>query len=140
MRKGYVISTFDMVNVADLDLLDQVQQACDEVTVVVLGDDYAERLHGRAPVIPEDERHGLVSALRSTDEVVLCQQEDQLPRRGGPDATLYSDEQALVGKVDVVLTPTRRSASSQLRNALNHQALNHQAHTTSRSNDEDLSA
>lgn len=135
MRKGFVISTFDMVNVADLDLLDQVQQVCDEVTVVVLGDDYAERLHGRAPVIPENERHGLVAALRSTDEVVLCEQEEQLPRRGEADVTLYSDEKGLAGKVDVVLTPTRRSASSQLRNALDHQA-----HTTNRSDDEDLSA
>lgn len=136
-----MISTFDMVNIADLDLLDQVQRVCDEVTVVVLGDDYAERLHGRAPVIPEAERHGLVSALRSTAEVVLCEQDDQLPRRGEPGVTLYSDERALAGKVDVVLTPTRRSASSQLRNALDHRALDHQAHIPNNdSDDEDLSA
>lgn len=117
VRRACVVSTFDMVNVADLDLLDQVRQASDEMTVVVLADEVATALHGRAPVVPERERIDLVAALRDLDQVLLCTHLDQLPGEG---VTLYSDEELLADRVDVLLAPRRRSASGELRRALAH--------------------
>ena len=117
LRKAYVVSTFDMVNIADLDLLRQVRDLSDEMVVAVLGDDEAARLHGRAPVVPESERLGLVRALRGLGDVVLCRSVDEIPSQG---CTVYTDEELLARRADVLLTTTRRSASSQLRNALDH--------------------
>lgn len=117
MRKAYVVSTFDMVNVADLDLLRQVQEKSDEMAVGVLTDELATQLHGRAPVVPQEERLGLVEALRVTDEVVLCGDAEALAREG---FVVYTDEEELAAKVDVVLVPARRSASPELRAALAH--------------------
>lgn len=117
MRTAYVVSTFDMVNVADLDLLEQVRRAADEVVVLVLGDREAARLHGRAPVVPEGERLGLVDALRETAEVRLLRSVDELPARR-EDVAIYTDEPALREVADVLLAPWRRSSSLQLRAAL----------------------
>ncbi|MFC6358102.1 hypothetical protein [Luteococcus peritonei] len=112
------MSTFDMVNIADLDLLAQVRERSDEMVVAVLGDAEATRLHGRPPVVPESERLGLVGALRNLGQVVLCHSIDDIP--SGGEVTVYTDEELLVDRADVLLTPARRSASAELRNALDH--------------------
>ncbi|MGO4956989.1 hypothetical protein ACTQ49_06915 [Luteococcus sp. Sow4_B9] len=119
VSSAWFVSTFDMVNVADLDLLRQAREVSDDVTVAVLGDAEAERLHGRAPVVPEQERLGLVQALRITKEVVMCRSITELPVKGG-DQVLLTDEEGLADLADVILIPQRRSASPQLRAALAH--------------------
>lgn len=114
MRKAYVVSTFDMLNVQDLDLIDQVKGVSDEVVVAVLGDDEVTRLHGRPPVVPEQERLGLVQALRDMGETVLCESVDELPA----DGAVYTDEQGLATKADVLLLARRKSSSPELLRAL----------------------
>lgn len=111
------LSTFDMVNVADLDLLEQVLGGGEPVMVAVLGDDLVTRLHGRNAVVPEAERLELVSNLRITGDVMLVTDLDQAT---GPDWRLVTDEESLADVADEVITAHRHSASPELLNALAH--------------------
>lgn len=115
MRKACVVSSFDMLNIADLDLLGQVSARCDEMVVAVLSDELVDRLHGRPAVVPEAERLELVRCLRATGEVRLVTSLDEFDVH-----PLFSDEEALAAHVDELLEPTRRSASPELLSALAH--------------------
>lgn len=114
MRRTFLLSTFDMVNIADLDLLRQAAGDGGEVVVGVLSDELVEQLHGRPAVVPDHERLELVSNLRVTEEVVLVKSLDHLPA----DARIVTDEPALADRADEVLEPARRSASPELLAAL----------------------
>ena len=114
MSKAYVVSTFDMVNVADLDLLRQVDQRCEEMVIAVLSDELVTSLHGRPAVVPEAERLELVRNLRISDKVLLCTKLDDLPS----DGELLTDKESLAYRASAVLTPARRSASPELLAAL----------------------
>ncbi len=111
------ISTFDMVNVADLDLLGQVIDGDGQVVVAVLSDDLVAQLHGRGAVVPEAERLELVRNLRITDQVVLV---EDLAEVAGREWRVVTDEESLAEVADEVITPNRRSASPELLNALAH--------------------
>lgn len=115
--KACVVSTFDMVNIADLDLLRQAMVDDRPVAVGVLGDQLVTQLHGRGPVVGQDERLELVRSLRVTQEVFLCNDLNDLIER---DWWLLTDEGALAELADELIEPARRSASPELLNALAH--------------------
>lgn len=71
MPTGYVVGTFDLFNVRDLDVICQVRETCARVVVGVLGDDEVQELYGRPPVVPLIERLEIVKHVRGVDDVVV---------------------------------------------------------------------
>ena len=69
MRVGYLVSSFDMLNVGDLDIIRQAQELCAELTVVVLDDDGVTVALGRPPVVPLHERVAIVECVRGITRV-----------------------------------------------------------------------
>lgn len=69
MEVGRLTGAFDLVTVAQLDVIAQARRRCDRLVARVRTDEQVERLEGLAPVMPLDERVRLVAALRDVDEV-----------------------------------------------------------------------
>ncbi|MGI3780984.1 MAG: adenylyltransferase/cytidyltransferase family protein [Janthinobacterium lividum] len=69
MEVGRLTGAFDLVTVAQLDVIEQARGRCDRLVARVRTDEQVERLEGLAPVMPLDERLRLVAALRAVDEV-----------------------------------------------------------------------
>lgn len=70
MSVGYLLSSFDMLNVGDLGVIDRAAMLCDELVVGVLTDEDVEFTMGRPPVIPQGERLELVSHVRGVARAV----------------------------------------------------------------------
>lgn len=119
MAIGYLPSSFDLINVRDLDLISQAVARCSRLIVGVLSDDMVERLSGRRPVVPLVERMALVRHVRGVDEAVV---QDTTQLSGlDLDAVIFTvaDEPAVVDTdCAVVLTATRDTESVILRHAL----------------------
>lgn len=114
---GYLVSSFDLLNVAHLDVIDQAAARCARLVVGVLPDDEVELLTGRPPVVPLSERLALVRHVRGVDEVVEHDLEQH--RALGPDLTLVvAGEDPDTGTEAVVLQPRRHSSSAVLLAAL----------------------
>lgn len=71
MRTGLLVSAFDIVDVADLDVLRQAREECDRLAAGVLTDEIIEPLTGVAPIVPERDRLEIVRALRGVAEAEL---------------------------------------------------------------------
>lgn len=71
MAAGYLACSFDLLNVADLDLIVQSRQRCSWLTVGVYSDEQVVRLNGRPPIVPLAERMALVEHIRGVDAVVV---------------------------------------------------------------------
>jgi cytidyltransferase-like protein len=114
MVVGYLLGTFDMLNVADLDVIAQARARCSHLVLAVHTDEAASRLTGMRPVVPLDERLTLLQHLRGVDEVVVHEQAD-----GSASAAvvfIVRDDEDL--PTAELLTPRRASASIVLRRAL----------------------
>jgi glycerol-3-phosphate cytidylyltransferase len=66
---GRLTGAFDLVTVAQLDVIEQARGRCGRLVARVHTDEQVERLEGLAPVMPLDERVRLVAALRDVDDV-----------------------------------------------------------------------
>jgi cytidyltransferase-like protein len=66
---GRLTGAFDLMTVAQLDVIEQARGRCDRLVARVRTDAQVERLEGLAPVMPLDERVSLVAALRAVDDV-----------------------------------------------------------------------
>lgn len=65
---------FDLVHYGHVCFLEEAKKAGGEnarLVVVVARDSTVERLKGERPVIPEDQRRGVVEALKPVDEAIL---------------------------------------------------------------------
>lgn len=67
---GLLMGVFDLFHVGHLRLIRRAKEECGFLRVAVLSDELAEKLKGRAPVIPLAERMELLAAVRGVDEVV----------------------------------------------------------------------
>lgn len=117
MTVGYLADCFDLLNVRDLDLITQAGERVDRLVVGVYSDDFAQRVLGRRPVVPEQERSALVTHVRGVHQVVV-HAGDATP--DGVDRVFVAadrSETAGAGPVEV-LELRRQSASPQLRAAL----------------------
>lgn len=63
MEHGYIASSFDLLGVADLDLIEQARRRCRTLVVGVFSDEYVRALTGIAPVMSLGERLALVSRV-----------------------------------------------------------------------------
>ena len=68
---GYLAGSFDMLNVAHLDVIGQAGARCDELVLGVFADEQIIELTGRPPVVPLAERAALVSHVRGVTRVVV---------------------------------------------------------------------
>lgn len=79
---------FDLLHVGHLHFLAQARAQADVLVVAVNSDASIRRLKGEArPLVPEEERLAMVSALRCVDHALLCDDDvaDVLIRRLRPD-------------------------------------------------------
>ncbi|MEH3032540.1 MAG: adenylyltransferase/cytidyltransferase family protein [Aeromicrobium erythreum] len=125
---GYASGVYDMFHVGHLNLLRRARAHCRHLVVGVASDAYVQRLKGRPPVVPQDERLDIIGALGLVDEVVVDHSEDKtVAWRARPfDAIFKGDdwrgtprgdalEAAMAGLgVAVVYFPYTRSTSSTL--------------------------
>lgn len=115
MSVGYLAASFDLLNVADLDVIAQAGSRCDGLVVGVFPDQLVEDLTGRPPVVPLSERIALVRHVRGVREAVV--HEPGRARGVGADV-VFSSVDAPAPAGGVVLTPARRTSSAALRAAL----------------------
>lgn len=73
MKEVRVITfgTFDVFHMGHLRILERARTLGDRLIVGISTDELNLRKKGRAPVFPEQERSGIVAALRCVDEVFL---------------------------------------------------------------------
>lgn len=117
MSTGVLISSFDLYNVADLDVLRQAGERCDRLVVAVLTDAGVESLTGLPPVVPEHERLAIVAAVAEVADAILYDPDDVAALK--PDV-LFTD--ASLPLDAEVLFPRERTASEVLRAVLNAHA------------------
>jgi glycerol-3-phosphate cytidylyltransferase len=72
---GRLTGAFDLVTVAQLDVIEQARGRCARLVARVRTDEQVQRLEGLAPVMPLDERVRLVAALRDVDDVDVATDE-----------------------------------------------------------------
>jgi cytidyltransferase-like protein len=112
---GYLPHSFDLFNVAHLDLIASARERCDRLVVAVLADDEVLRRSGRPPVVPLAERLEIVSQVRGVDSVVV---HVEVPGRDEATLLVPQDELASWPAEAVALPAGRTSSSPVLRRAL----------------------
>jgi len=117
MTTGYLASSFDLLNVAHLDVIAQARAQCDELVVAVFSDELAAAVTGRPPVVPLEERMVLVGHVRGVSEVVVHQSPVD-PDLGAELAFTVADQVPPDLTDAVPLVPRRESASETLLAAL----------------------
>lgn len=110
---GYLVDSFDLLNVEHLDLVHQAARLCGSLVVGVVPDEMIIEFLGRPPVIPMEERLELVRQVRTVDRVVR-HAAGTAPQ--GSLRLVASGEQFGVVP-DVVLHARRVTASALLRRA-----------------------
>jgi cytidyltransferase-like protein len=113
MSVGVLVSSFDLLNVGDLDVLRQARQRCDRLIVAVLSDSDVETRTGLPPIVQMSERLAIVQAVRGVDEAVPFDPERLAALQ--PDL-LMTDSSADVG--GEVLMPRRHTSSPLLEAVL----------------------
>ena len=118
MRVTYLVSSFDMLNVGDLDVIRQAKQLCTDLTIVVLVDGPVEESLGRPPVVPLHERKAIVEHVRGVLEVT--DDESVMLRSPGQVFTTRElfDRVAVAHPAAIVIEPGVRTQSTVLRGAL----------------------
>lgn len=75
---GYTAGCYDMFHIGHLNLIKRAKQSCDYLIVGVNADEAMFSYKNKYPVIPEDERMAIISALKYADEVVLVTNTDKM--------------------------------------------------------------
>lgn len=73
-KTGYTTGVFDMFHIGHLNILKRAKEQCDYLIVGVTTDELCFSRKAKHPVIKQDDRMNIVSAIRYVDKVVL--QED----------------------------------------------------------------
>lgn len=71
MSVGYLAGAFDVITVADLDVIGQARALCSRLLVGVVTDDDAERWLGRLPMAPVEERMAVLRHIEGVADVVV---------------------------------------------------------------------
>ena len=67
---GYTTGTFDLFHVGHLNLLERAKEQCEILIVGVSTDELVEEYKKRKPIIPFNERIGIIAALKCVDGVI----------------------------------------------------------------------
>lgn len=127
---GYTTGVFDMFHVGHLNILKRAKEKCEYLIVGVTTDSLCLSMKNKKPIIPEEERVAVVSAIRYVDEVVKQENMDKLSAvknlkadvvfvgsdwKGTPEWEIYEKEFSTVGCDVVYLSHTDGVSSSILR-------------------------
>ncbi len=118
MRVGYLLSSFDMLSVGDLSVIDQARQLCDQLVLGVLIDEEVERTFGRPPIIPLDERIDIVSHVRGVSRAVPHARDTAIEADSVFVCAVHGLWAELTDTVATVVAPLVVTQSRTLRNAL----------------------
>lgn len=77
-RVGFTAGTYDMFHVGHLNLIQQAKSLCDYLIVGVNEDKLVQSYKNKCPLIFEDERLQIVSALKPVDEAHLMDNLDKI--------------------------------------------------------------
>lgn len=131
--RGYVPGVFDMFHVGHLNIVRAARDHCDHLIVGVVADEVVERVKGRPPVVPLEERMEIVGALRDVNEVIVDRHADKFDAwcevgydvifkgddwRGTPKAAKLARDLEGVGARIHFFPYTRHTSSTMLRRAL----------------------
>ena len=67
-RIGYTCGVYDLFHVGHLNLFERCKKACDYLIVGVCDDEYVRTFKSKEPVINQNDRTRIVSALKVVDE------------------------------------------------------------------------
>jgi glycerol-3-phosphate cytidylyltransferase len=127
---GYCPGVFDMFHVGHLNMLRRARAECDRLIAGVVTDDVVERVKGRRPVMPHDERVEIISSIRYVDQVVTDEFEDKFEMwkllqfdvlfkgddwKGTPKGDRLEAALGSVGSQVVYFPYTRQTSSTILR-------------------------
>ena len=78
MKKGLVMGCFDLLHEGHLRFLQEARSRCDHLVVGLATDDAVGRVKGQnRPIVNEDARRRMLTALRCVDEVRIFSLETQ---------------------------------------------------------------
>jgi len=132
-KVGYTTGVFDMFHIGHLNILTRAKEMCDFLIVGVTTDSLCYERKKKYPVIPENDRVAIVSAIRYVDKVILQENMNKLDVvlkygcdvvfvgsdwKGTPQWIKYEKEFAEVGCKVEYLEYTYGISSSMLRERL----------------------
>lgn len=131
---GYTTGVYDMFHIGHLNILKRAKEQCDFLIVGVTTDELCIKNKNKRPIINEDDRVEIVSAIRYVDKVVLQSDMDKLAAvkkynvdvvfvgsdwKGTPSWNEYEKDFAAVGCSVIYLDHTDGISSTILRDRLN---------------------
>ena len=69
-KTGYTTGVFDMFHIGHLNILKRAKEQCEYLIVGVSTDKLVMEYKNKTPIIPQEQRKKIVSAIRYVDEVV----------------------------------------------------------------------
>lgn len=75
---GYTTGVFDMFHVGHLNILKRAKEQCDYLVVGVTTDELCQQRKHKLPIINEQDRMAIVSAIRYVDKVIPQEDMDKL--------------------------------------------------------------
>lgn len=70
MKIGYTTGVFDLFHIGHLNILKNAKSKCDKLIVGVTTDELCEKLKGKKPVIPFNERKSIIESIKYVDRVI----------------------------------------------------------------------
>lgn len=131
---GYTTGVFDMFHIGHLNILKRAKAQCEYLIVGVTTDELCESRKNKKPIICQEDRKEIVSAIKYVDKVVFQDTMEKLKPikehgvdavfvgsdwKGTPSWIAYEKEFASVGCEVVYLDHTDGISSSILRERLN---------------------
>ena len=77
---GLLMGVFDLFHIGHLNLIRRAKRECRFLRIGVLSDELTYTFKYRYPVIPQNERMEILSALRDVDEVILLEKKEDVYR------------------------------------------------------------
>jgi glycerol-3-phosphate cytidylyltransferase len=75
---GYTTGVFDLFHIGHLNILRRAKHQCDHLIVGVNSDNLTKQYKGKTPIIKQEERLEIVSAIKYVDEADICDSLDKI--------------------------------------------------------------
>lgn len=78
IKKWLLHGAFDMLEVRDVDAINLAKNECEELVIAVYSDEMYERLKGKKPEIPFEDRKILAENVKGVDYVIKIDSQNDL--------------------------------------------------------------